>query len=61
LVAVIAPKRNSGAAFLGLTGELFQPFVGVPWVGWIVKYLTFWNVFLGAIGLAALGSAWVYV
>lgn len=49
------------AVFLGLAGELFQPFVGTPWVGWIFGYLKFWNVFLGAIGLAVLASVCVYI
>jgi hypothetical protein len=49
------------ATFLGLVGALLQLFGGVPWVGWLITYLTFWNVFIGALVIAALIAACVYI
>jgi uncharacterized protein (DUF2235 family) len=49
------------AVALGLFGEILQPFLSTPWIGWIFPYLSFWRVFLGTIGFAALCALCVYI
>ena len=49
------------AAVLGLGGELLRLFSDAPWIGWLFAYLTFANVFLGLIVLAAISALCVYV
>jgi uncharacterized protein (DUF2235 family) len=49
------------AAGLGLFGEFLSLFDEVPAIGWLLGYLTFWNVFGGVLATAFLAAIGLYL